>query len=73
MTYLLAPLCRHDNIEVIGAVSRCDEVAGLCVVAGADVGDDAVEDDVFVLLQWPHVFAETGEKCHFLCRNSAES
>ena len=52
---LLSSLRRDDNVELINSVCWSRELAGVWVVGAADVGDDAVEDDVRVVGDWTHV------------------
>ena len=61
---LLPSLCRDHDIKLIDAVRWSGEFAGRLVVSVADVGDDAIEDDIAVVDHWTDVFRQTDkERC----------
>ena len=66
LLYLASSLCGHDHVELINSVERRREASGLLLKATADVGDDAVEDDIRVLGDWAEVLRQTSEERHLL-------
>jgi len=64
--YLVSPLCGDDNVELVDAVIRRREAAGLLLESASNVCDDAVKHDVRVFSHWTKVLRQTHEERHLL-------
>lgn len=58
----LPPLCRNDDVELIGGVDGSRESTARGAVAVTDIGDDSVEDDVSILTDRSDIFRQSDEE-----------
>ena len=64
--HLLPPLCRHNDVKLVGAVHWGCKPAGSDVIGGANVGYHVIEDDICVFLHGPQVVRQTHEESDIL-------